>query len=172
MILSLQTWATGRPAPLRTLKQFIERRDGNTTTFGLRDAARSPPGATAQPTELRGRHVEGSAAEAGRHDGRRRPAADHHQRASSVGRGCVRLRDGQPDPLDYYERQYGGRRGAWRLLEIMAKHDVLGTWIICGATCEKYPADLARGEGGRPLDRRPRLRARDDVQLPPHEELG
>jgi hypothetical protein len=25
MILSLQTWATGRPAPLRTLKQFLER---------------------------------------------------------------------------------------------------------------------------------------------------
>ena len=25
MILSLQTWATGRPTPLRTLKQFLER---------------------------------------------------------------------------------------------------------------------------------------------------
>ena len=25
MILSIQTWATGRPAPLRTLQQFIER---------------------------------------------------------------------------------------------------------------------------------------------------
>jgi peptidoglycan/xylan/chitin deacetylase (PgdA/CDA1 family) len=25
MILSIQTWATGRPAPLRTLRQFIER---------------------------------------------------------------------------------------------------------------------------------------------------
>ena len=25
MILSMQTWATGRPAPLRTLKQFLER---------------------------------------------------------------------------------------------------------------------------------------------------
>ena len=25
MILSIQTWATGRPAPLRTLKHFIER---------------------------------------------------------------------------------------------------------------------------------------------------
>ena len=25
MILSIQTWATGRPAPLRTLKRFIER---------------------------------------------------------------------------------------------------------------------------------------------------
>ena len=25
MILSIQTWATGRPAPLRMLQQFIER---------------------------------------------------------------------------------------------------------------------------------------------------
>jgi peptidoglycan/xylan/chitin deacetylase (PgdA/CDA1 family) len=25
LILSIQTWATGRPAPLRTLRQFIER---------------------------------------------------------------------------------------------------------------------------------------------------
>jgi len=47
--------------------------------------------------------------------------------------------DGQPDPFDYSERQYGGRRGAWRLLEIMEKHGVKGTWLICGATLEKYP---------------------------------
>lgn len=59
----------------------------------------------------------------------------HHQSEES----CVMFPDGQPDPRDFYERQYGGRRGAWRLLEIMNKHGVLGTWIICGATCEKYP---------------------------------
>jgi peptidoglycan/xylan/chitin deacetylase (PgdA/CDA1 family) len=47
--------------------------------------------------------------------------------------------DGQSDPFDYSERQYGGRRGAWRLLEIMAKHGVRGTWVVCGATLEKYP---------------------------------
>ena len=29
MILSIQTWATGRPAPLRTLRQFIERLSGH-----------------------------------------------------------------------------------------------------------------------------------------------
>ena len=53
------------------------------------------------------------------------------------------LPDGAVDPRDYYERQYGGRRGGWRLLEIMNKHGVMGTWIICGATCEKYP-DISR----------------------------
>jgi peptidoglycan/xylan/chitin deacetylase (PgdA/CDA1 family) len=59
----------------------------------------------------------------------------HHQSEEAA----VMLPDGQRDPFDYGERQYGGRRGAWRLLEIMQKHDVLGTWIICGATVEKYP---------------------------------
>ena len=63
----------------------------------------------------------------------------HHQSEEA----CVLFPDGQPDPFDFGERQYGGRRGAWRLLEIMAKHGVLGTWIICGATCEKYP-DISR----------------------------
>ena len=47
--------------------------------------------------------------------------------------------DDQPDGFDFSERQYGGRRGAWRLLEIMEKHGVKGTWLICGATAEKYP---------------------------------
>jgi peptidoglycan-N-acetylglucosamine deacetylase len=51
--------------------------------------------------------------------------------------------DGQPDGFDYSERQYGGRRGAWRLLEVMEKHGVQGTWLICGATAEKYP-DVSR----------------------------
>jgi peptidoglycan/xylan/chitin deacetylase (PgdA/CDA1 family) len=59
----------------------------------------------------------------------------HHQSEEAA----VVFPDGQPDPFDYGERQYGGRRGAWRLLEILRKHDVLGTWIICGATLEKYP---------------------------------
>ena len=60
----------------------------------------------------------------------------HHQSEEAA----VVFGDGQVDPFDYSERQYGGRRGAWRLLEIMGKHNVLGTWIICGATVEKYPA--------------------------------
>ncbi len=59
----------------------------------------------------------------------------HHQSEEAA----VVLPDGQPDPFDYSERQYGGRRGAWRLLEILQRHDVRGTWIICGATVEKYP---------------------------------
>jgi peptidoglycan/xylan/chitin deacetylase (PgdA/CDA1 family) len=59
----------------------------------------------------------------------------HHQSEEAA----VVYPDGQPDPFDFGERQYGGRCGAWRLLETMARHDVLGTWITCGATAEKYP---------------------------------
>src|SRR5262249_1392798 len=63
----------------------------------------------------------------------------HHQSEEAA----VVFGDGQVDPFDFSERQYGGRRGAWRLLEILGKHNVLGTWIICGATVEKYP-DISR----------------------------
>jgi peptidoglycan/xylan/chitin deacetylase (PgdA/CDA1 family) len=63
----------------------------------------------------------------------------HHQSEEAT---CP-FPDGQPDPFDYGERQYGARRGAWRLLEIMQKHEVRGTWLICGATLEKYP-EVAR----------------------------
>ena len=31
----------------------------------------------------------------------------HHQAEEA----CVQMADGQPDPVDFYERQYGGRRG-------------------------------------------------------------
>ncbi len=91
----------------------------------------------------------------------------HHQSEEA----CVMFADGQPDPRDYYERQYGGRRGAWRLLEIMSKHGVLGTWIICGATCEKYPEvsreviKLGHSIAGHGYAHE----ALSD--LPPHEEL-
>jgi peptidoglycan-N-acetylglucosamine deacetylase len=70
-------------------------------------------------------------------DGVRLPIAIsvHHQSEEAT---CP-MPDGQPDPFDYSERQYGARRGAWRLLEIMDKHRVRGTWLICGATLEKYP---------------------------------
>jgi peptidoglycan/xylan/chitin deacetylase (PgdA/CDA1 family) len=59
----------------------------------------------------------------------------HHQSEEAP---CP-LPDGQPDPFDFSERQYGGRRGAWRLLEVLAKHEIKATWFICGATARRYP---------------------------------
>ncbi|HVY59392.1 MAG TPA: polysaccharide deacetylase family protein [Xanthobacteraceae bacterium] len=59
----------------------------------------------------------------------------HHQSEEAA----VVFEDGRADPFDFSERQYGGRRGAWRLLEMLERHGILGTWIVCGATLEKYP---------------------------------
>jgi len=59
----------------------------------------------------------------------------HHQSEEAA----VKFEDGRPDPFDFSERQYGGRRGAWRLLELLDDYKIKGTWIICGATAEKYP---------------------------------
>ena len=84
----------------------------------------------------------------------------HHQSEEAT---CP-MPDGQPDPFDYSERQYGARRGAWRLLDIMARHGVRGTWLICGATLGEISGSVARRAASRPLYRGPHLRARDDVQ--------
>ena len=41
----------------------------------------------------------------------------HHQSEEA----CVLFPDGQPDPFDYGERQYGGRRGAWLAVRRVAR---------------------------------------------------
>lgn len=92
----------------------------------------------------------------------------HHQSEEAA----VKFDDGRVDPFDYSERQYGGRRGAWRLLEVMTKHDILGTWIVCGATLEKYPAisreakKLKHSFGGHTYAHEMMC------NYPPEEELG
>ena len=172
MILSMQTWATGRPAPLRTLKQFLER----VTTHNDVQFARCSEIAgwckrTAQAERNGHGYVEGSRTQECRDvaHGVRLPIiiSVHHQSEEA----CVMFADGQPDPFDFNERQYGGRRGAWRLLEIMAKHSVLGTWIICGATCEKYPGDVARGDQAGHSIAGHGYEHEMMCDLPPHEEL-
>jgi peptidoglycan/xylan/chitin deacetylase (PgdA/CDA1 family) len=92
----------------------------------------------------------------------------HHQSEEAA----VEFDDGRVDPFDYSERQYGGRRGAWRLLEVMTKHNILGTWIVCGATLEKYPAisreakKLKHSFGGHTYAHEMMC------NYPPEEELG
>ena len=91
MILSMQTWATGRPAPLRTLRQFLERVIAhNDVQFARCGEIAAWCNGQASGTEAD--HVERNSAEAGRHVAGGRAAADHHQRASPVGRGRGRLR--------------------------------------------------------------------------------
>jgi peptidoglycan/xylan/chitin deacetylase (PgdA/CDA1 family) len=44
-----------------------------------------------------------------------------------------------PDYRDFHERQFGGRRGIWRTLAVLRKHEVRSTFFICGAVVENYP---------------------------------
>jgi peptidoglycan/xylan/chitin deacetylase (PgdA/CDA1 family) len=47
--------------------------------------------------------------------------------------------NGKINYQDYSARQYGGRCGMWRLLEVFDKHDIKATVFICGAVVENYP---------------------------------
>ncbi len=38
-----------------------------------------------------------------------------------------------PDYYDFYEHHFDGRRGIWRLLEVLAKYQMKNTFFICGA---------------------------------------
>ena len=54
-----------------------------------------------------------------------------------------------PDVLNYSWRDYGVRAGIWRLMDVMAKHDVKGTVALNSDVCERYPQIIA---AGRKLD--------------------
>lgn len=47
--------------------------------------------------------------------------------------------DGTPNYGQITEASYGGRVAIWRVLEIMEKHGVKGTFNTCGLTAEYYP---------------------------------
>jgi peptidoglycan/xylan/chitin deacetylase (PgdA/CDA1 family) len=44
-----------------------------------------------------------------------------------------------PDFWDYHERQYGGRRGIWRLLDVFGRYEVNATFFVCAALLKSYP---------------------------------
>ena len=43
-----------------------------------------------------------------------------------------------PDYYDFYEHHFDGRRGIWRVLELLAKHQIPATFFICGAVLENF----------------------------------
>ncbi len=43
-----------------------------------------------------------------------------------------------PDYYDFYEHHFDGRRGIWRLLEVLARHQINTTFFICGAAVEEH----------------------------------
>lgn len=47
--------------------------------------------------------------------------------------------NGKINYQDFSARQYGGRCGIWRVLDIFDKHDIKGTFFICGGVVENYP---------------------------------
>lgn len=62
------------------------------------------------------------------------------------------IADGLPDYWDFYERQYGGRRGVWRLLETLREHDVKASFFTCSALLFTYPeASQAVAEQGHEI---------------------
>lgn len=47
--------------------------------------------------------------------------------------------DGTPNYGQVTEASYGGRVGIWRLLDILEKYGIPGTFNTCGVTAERYP---------------------------------
>lgn len=50
--------------------------------------------------------------------------------------------DGTPNYGQITEASYGGRVGIWRVLDILDKHDIKGTFNTCGQTAERYPESV------------------------------
>ncbi len=51
----------------------------------------------------------------------------------------------QPDVLNYAWRDYGARVGVWRLMEILAKHDIPATAALNSEACAFYPEIVQAG---------------------------
>ena len=65
------------------------------------------------------------------------------------------LAENHLDYLDFYERQYDVRRGVWRILDILAKHQIKASFFICGAVLENYPEPCIRIKAdGHEVDRK------------------
>ncbi len=58
---------------------------------------------------------------------------------AEVGGGLWEFPDGTPNYGQLTEASYGGRVGIWRLLDILEKHQVKGSFATCGMTAEQYP---------------------------------
>lgn len=66
--------------------------------------------------------------------------------------GTPVLPTGKPDYMELTERQYGGRRGVWRILEILERNGVKASFMISGRTAEFYPqATRAIHEAGHDI---------------------
>lgn len=51
----------------------------------------------------------------------------------------------QPDVLNHSWRDYGARVGVWRVMEILAKHDIRATAALNSEVCDEYPRIVEEG---------------------------
>jgi len=56
--------------------------------------------------------------------------------------GSPLLPSGKINYAIYTERQYGGRHGIWRVLDILDKYNIKSTFFISGVTAERYPESV------------------------------
>lgn len=59
------------------------------------------------------------------------------------------LASGKINHEEYTQAEYGPKTGVWRILRILAEHEVKATFLVCGGIAERYPeAVQAIVEGG------------------------
>jgi len=53
--------------------------------------------------------------------------------------GSPKLPSGKTNYQIETERQYGGRHGVWRVMDLLDKHGIKSTFFVSGVTAERYP---------------------------------
>ena len=52
-------------------------------------------------------------------------------------------KDGKINHEEYTQAEYGPNTGIWRILRILAGHEVKATFLTCGGIAERYPEAMA-----------------------------
>lgn len=82
------------------------------------------------------------------------------------------LAPGKVDYWDFHERQYGGRRGIWRVLRVLDKYDINATFFTVAALIKNYP-EACREIVDRGYEIAAHTVHHDHLdQLSPDEEIG
>ena len=52
-------------------------------------------------------------------------------------------KNGKINHEEYTQAEYGPKTGIWRILRILAAHEVKATFLTCGGIAERYPEQVA-----------------------------
>ena len=83
--------------------------------------------------------------------------------------GAPTLPSGKVNYAISTERQYGGRRGIWRVLDLLDKHGLKSTFFVSGVTAEWYP-DSVKEIKARGHDIAGHAYAHEELHLYPRKE--